>query len=159
MSAFTAFLCNNNITNIDTLTKELENDDDYETKYFKKWRVYNCKFCGWIFYSHMKSDFLRCVCCEYKIKYDTFDCSDCRCYVEPDNCVEGNNCNQFLCRGKIIKCNNTIGIYYKDWKDLIKNESYNCYCKKCYLARNLSILISKNKLPTDICVNCYTNNY
>ena len=159
MSSFSTFFFENNVTNIESLTKELENETDFESKYFLKWRVYNCTFCGWIFYSHMKSDLLRCVCCEYKIKYDTFDCTDCRSYVEPDNCFEGNTCKQFLCTGKIIKCNNSIGIYYKDWDNLINEKNYTSYCTKCNLAKPLSILISKNKLPTNICVNCYDNYY
>jgi hypothetical protein len=109
-------LCTNTVTNINTEKLRFEL---YENK---KWRVYNCKFCGWIFYSHDISNHLRCPCCEYTIKFETFDCSHCRSIVEPDNCVENNSCKQFLCQGKIIKCNNKLGIYYKDWISLIEND-------------------------------------
>lgn len=115
MASFSNLFTNNNTnSNTDNLNFQL-----YE---IKKWRVYNCIFCGWIFYSHDISNHLRCPCCEYKIKFESFDCSHCRCIVEPDNCVENNMCKQFLCNGKIIKCNNKLGIYYKDWLSLIEND-------------------------------------
>lgn len=161
MSSFSTYFYDNNVTDINTILNDFENPDLYEQKYYNKWRVYDCKFCGWVFYSHDKSDLLRCVCCEYKIKFETYDCSDCRSVVEPDNCRENNLCKQFLCTGKIIKCNNRIGIYYKDWNNLVSETKsvYNKPCQKCFLPQNVSILISKNEIPSNICVNCYENNY
>lgn len=152
----------NNVTNSKTLLEDFFEKKYWDSKWEQKWRVYNCNFCGWTFYSHMKSNLLRCVACEYKIQFETFDCSDCRTFIEPDNCVIGNSCNQLLCNGKIIKCNNAVGIYYKDWNDLLSSEEFclPCFmysgikCTHCKLPYTISNLISKNQIQSNQCVNC-----
>jgi hypothetical protein len=57
--------------------------------------------------------------------------------VEPDNCKAGKKCTQFLCQGIIQQCNNNLGIYYKDWNDLLRLE------KKILIVMNFLIKMFK----------------
>jgi hypothetical protein len=40
----------NNVTDIKTLIEHSLNDGFWDSLWENKWRVYECKYCGWIFF-------------------------------------------------------------------------------------------------------------